>query len=207
MLLYKLEPISYHEKIILCAPFLDIPEVFEILKNNSSGLNFSLGAQNISPSESSPNTGETTVDMIKYYVSYIMIGHSERRHNLNETNEMVNQKITLSRDHGLKTVVCVSSLDELLSVKIEFPTYSDLILYEPLSAIGSNIADNPQNANLMAKEIKNEIPAVKVLYGGSVNSKNINDFISQPSIDGVGIGGASLEVSSFWDILKNVAKK
>lgn len=198
----KLKPVNYHENIILCVPFIDLPVLKETLKQLSLGLNFLLGAQNISLEEEKPETGETTAKMIKDYVFYVILGHSERRTNLNETDEMVNKKIKTCQDNGLKTIVCISNLQQLDSIVKEFPAYDNFILYEPLSAIGSGKTEDAKVSNEMARKIKKGLPSAKVLYGGSVNAENVNKFVNKEYIDGVAIGGASLNPQSFWEILE-----
>jgi len=202
-LIYRLNPIKYSQSIILCAPFIDIPILKDTIKIMPLGFNFVLGAQNISTEENMPETGETTADMIKDYVSYVLVGHSERRNKLGETKDLVNNKIKICISHGLKTIVCISSLTELEYVIKEFPSYSGLILYEPKSAIGSGKIENPKDSNEMANKIKSYLENTQVLYGGSVNSENVADIISQTNLDGIAIGGASLDPLSFWKIIKN----
>jgi len=203
----KLKPANYHENIILCVPFIDIPVLKETLKQLSQGLNFVLGAQNISLEEEKPETGETTVKMIKDYVFYIILGHSERRTNFNETEEMVNKKIKTCQDNGLKTIVCISNMQQLKSIIREFPSYKDFILYEPISAIGSGKIEDAKVSNEMAKKIKQDLKNTKVLYGGSVNAENVKNIVNKEFIDGVAVGGASLNPQSFWEILEYVGRK
>lgn len=201
----KIMDINFKEEIILCAPYIDLPLLNESLKFANGGLKFVLGAQNISPDEKKPLTGEITPDMINNLVVFTMVGHSERRQNLGETDEMVNKKIGLAQFHGIRTITCVSSLDQVKSIASQFPEYVDLILYEPISAIGSGKTENPSEANEFIKEIKKILPGAKVLYGGSVKGDNVKEIIQQEFIDGVAVGGASLVPSSFLDIIKNVA--
>jgi len=205
-LLSRLEPINYQESIILCVPFIDLPVLKDLLGKKTPELDFVLGAQNISPDQDKPTTGETTAEMVKDFISYVIIGHSERRSKLGETTEMVNQKIKICRQFGLKTIVCVSNTKELEPISKAFPSYNGLFLYEPLSAIGSGQTESPEKANIIAGEIKEKFSSAKILYGGSVNDANVKEIVSQEFIDGVAVGGASLEVSSFWRILKNVSK-
>lgn len=202
-ILHKRENLNYQGNIILCAPFLDLPILQEKLKHAPPELDFVLGAQNLATLENKPETGEVTAQMLINYVSYVLIGHSERRQQLGETTDLVNQKIKIAEDYGLKTIVCLSSTEELASVAKDFPSYEGLILYEPSGAIGSGQPENPTDCNLMAGIIKKTFPNVKVLYGGSVKEDNVKEIIKEDYIDGVGIGGASLIPSSFIEIIRN----
>lgn len=204
-ILYRLKPFEFMNNIILCAPFLDLPTLKEEIGKLQPELDFVLGAQNIALEEKTPQTGETSPAMLIDLVSFVMIGHSERRTCFNETPEMVNKKIKICVDNGLKIIVCVSNLEDTQKVADEFPDYNELILYEPLSAIGSGQIDNPAKANDMAREIKKIFKNSQVLYGGSVKGENIKLFLQEPEIDGVAIGGASLEPDSFLEILKNAS--
>lgn len=204
-ILHKKEFLNYQGKIILCAPFLDLPILREELKNAPPELDFVLGAQNLAALDDKPETGEVTAQMLSNYVSYVLLGHSERRQKLGETPDLVNQKIKIALDNGLKTVVCLSNLEELKSVAENFPNYDGLILYEPPGAIGSGQPEDPKDSNIMAGKIKNIFKKAQVLYGGSVKRENVKDIINQSNIDGVGVGGASLIPSLFLEIIKNVS--
>lgn len=203
--LYRLKPFKFTNNIILCAPFIDLPTLKEEILKLQPELDVVLGAQNIASEEEKPETGETTPAMLTDLVNFVMIGHSERRTCLNETPEMINKKIKICVENGLKIIICVSNLEEIKKVADKFPDYNELILYEPLSAIGSGKTDRPVNANDMAREIKKIFKNSQVLYGGSVKGENIKLFLQEPEIDGVAIGGASLEPDSFLEILKNAS--
>lgn len=202
--------INFKGKIILCAPFIDLPILKKSLPQIPSNLNFFLGSQNISAFEDGPYTGEISAGMLKDLVSYVLIGHSERRTYSQETNEQVNQKIKLSTKYGLKTIICVSELSQVKSIKKENPSFKDIILYEPplaISNISGGKADSPIDVNKAIEKIKSILDKSLVIYGGSVNPDNVLSFISQPSIDGVGVGAKSLEPQAFWEILENVGRK
>lgn len=209
VILYKIlrqqENLNYQGNIILCAPFLDLPILQEELKHAPPELDFTLGAQNLAALHDKPETGEVSAQMLLNYVTYVMLGHSERRQQLGETPEIVNQKIKIASDFGLKTIVCLSSEEELKSVAKDFPGYNGLILYEPPGAIGSGKPENPAESNLVAGIFKKTFPHAKILYGGSVKGENVKEIIKEEYIDGVGIGGASLIPSSFIEIIRNAS--
>lgn len=195
--------IKFKGEVILCAPFIDLPILKTSLSKIPSNLAFSLGSQNVSSFEDGPHTGEISANMLKNLVDYVMIGHSERRTNFNETYETINKKIKICQDNGLKTTVCISNLEQLESIVRKFPSYDNLILYEPISAIGSGKTENPDVSNEFAGKIKKYLKNAKVLYGGSVKGENVKNIVNKEFIDGVGVGGASLDPQSFWEILKN----
>jgi len=146
-----------------------------------------------------PYTGEVSPKQIKEFAEYVLIGHSERRQNFGETNEAINQKIEKAIFNNLKPIVCVSDtlhVESLTSDKV-------IISYEPIEAIGTGKPDDPTNSNLMAKKIKDINSVSKVIYGGSVNSDNINKYTSQENLGGVLVGGESLAAISFLNIINN----
>ncbi len=189
--------LSINLEVVVCPSFILIP----VLNSQLSTLNspFRLGAQDVSKFEEGQYTGEVSAKMLRDFVSYVIVGHSERREHFGETDEDVNLKIEQCLKYDLTPIVCVSSLEQVSTV-------SDVIFaYEPLSAIGTGKPDTPENAQDFAQEIKTEVGQnVKVLYGGSVNAKNAKSFVSQPDISGVLVGEASLDAEEFGKIIKTL---
>jgi triosephosphate isomerase len=215
--------------IVVCPSFIALAPVCDILKKARA----QVGAQNLHWEASGAYTGEVAAEMIENAgCEYVIIGHSERRQYFGETNEIVNQKIkrTLS-SCCLTPIVCVGeTLDQRekgdtkkivktqLSQGLQGLTPKQMerivIAYEPVWAIGTGVTATPQQAeevhsyirDLLKKMYNEPIAEVtSILYGGSVNPKNIQELLKQPNIDGGLIGGASLKVDSFVEMI-NIAE-
>ncbi len=167
---------------------------------------YAVGVQDLSPFESGAYTGEISAAMVKGMVSYALLGHSERRKHMGETDEMIASKVQRAREAGLRPIVCVSEVAQVQNLKRLMPDFADsgLLLYEPLFAVGSGTPDTPQNAGLTAKEIRNVLP-VPVLYGGSVTPENVRGFVETEQLSGVGVGGASLDAGKFRALIEAAA--
>ncbi|MGZ9756780.1 triose-phosphate isomerase [Mycoplasma sp. 4423] len=180
---------------------------------------FRLAAQDCSPYESGAYTGDTSASMlIDLDVSYVILGHSERRKYHFETDELVNVKAKQVISYHLKPIICVGETfeqyqagqtKEVIKKQLEV-SLKDLdlkkvvIAYEPIWAIGTGKVATPEIAQDICKYI-HEITSkdVVVQYGGSVTPSNIAELSKQPDINGFLVGGASLELKSFIDLLKN----
>lgn len=212
--------------IIICPPFIYLNE----LKNLKTG-NKKLGAQNVFLENGGHYTGEISPKMLKNLgVEYVIIGHSERRQILNETDEMINKKVLATLKAGLKIILCVGeSLKILKKGKkavenfIKSQLQKDLkgikglienltIAYEPVWAIGTGNYCQPKDAIEMIKFIKQTLMASgytlnpKILYGGSIDGKNIKNFLQYNEIDGFLVGGASLKNKEVKKIIYEVEK-
>ncbi len=175
-----------------------------------------LGSQNVSYFDSGSHTGEVSAKQLKSLgVNYVLVGHSERRSEQRETDVIINKKIEKLISENFKIVLCVGeSIDEknnnqteqkiLTELKEDLEgleiNYDNLIVaYEPIWAIGSGQVPTKHEIEEVAKTIKSYIP-VKVLYGGSVDSHNVEDIYS-PFIDGFLLGKASLKPSEVQKII------
>lgn len=213
--------------VAICPPFIYLEKIASIRRK------ISLGAQDVFWEEKGAYTSEVGPKMLRSLgVEYVIIGHSERRKWLKETDAMINKKIKLALGDGLKVILCVG---ESLSVRkkgsgaarkfIERQLAKDLvgipaaklnprnlvIAYEPIWAIGTGREDRPADAALMADVIKSFVAKKhhsrsRLLYGGSVNGKNIGDYVQYKNIDGALIGGASLRGQEFKKIINIVSK-
>lgn len=184
------------KKIIICPSFTLLPKAKELIVMNQ--LPIVVGAQNISPFDEGAYTGEENAKQIKEFADYVIIGHSERRKNFSETDEMLSKKAKEAIDNNLTPIFCVQS------DKTYIPDGVSLVAYEPIFAIGTGKPDTPADAENVAKTIKENHPNVAyVLYGGSVNPEDVNGFTKMPSVDGVLVGGASLDAEKFMQIIKN----
>ncbi len=188
------------------------------------GSSVAIGAQNMHWAESGAYTGEISPLMLKGLVSYVIIGHSERRQYFNETDEIINKKVLAALAHGLIPIVCVgetleqnkaSQTHAVISLQVQDAlnglttdqVQSLVIAYEPLWAIGTGLAATPEQACETCKTTvrgtlaqiydNNTAQNTRILYGGSTNEKNIGEIMQQFDIDGVLIGGAALKAESY----------
>lgn len=186
-------------EIIICVSFIHLPILKEKLLTPKPGAPvIKIGAQDISRFEEGPYTGEIAGNILKDLAEYVIIGHSERRKYFWETEETLKAKVKNALKFGLKPIYCISEKEMIIPEGVE------IVAYEPLFAIGTGSPDTPDNANETIAEIKKR-GQIKVLYGGSVKPDNAHIFTSQPAIDGLLIGGASLSASEFSAIIKNAA--
>ncbi|MDP2647839.1 MAG: triose-phosphate isomerase [Candidatus Yanofskybacteria bacterium] len=218
--------------LVVCPPFIFIEEVAKILTMSRLSQAVLLGAQDIFWTDQPAHTGEISGPMLaKLSVRYVIIGHSERRWQLGESDEIVNQKIKAALRNELTPIVCLGerirdeSFKSFLQNQVR-DTFTGLdkqeiskciIAYEPVWAISSNPSSRPDTPESALESIriiqdgiignwKLEIGNLpKVLYGGSVSSSNIADFISRDEIQGVLIGGASVKKDEFIKILSIAA--
>jgi triosephosphate isomerase len=133
--------------------------------------------------------------MVKELADWVLIGHSERRKYFNESDADLATKVEKAHNVGLKVIFCVP--DD----KTPVPTGVEVVAYEPVWAIGTGKTDTPENANAVVASIKQKTGATTVLYGGSVTAENVATFVSQPSIDGVLPGGASLDPQKYSNLV------
>lgn len=201
---FKLNPLLLGNKqIIVALSFILLEHANYCSSNLKLPINFA--AQDVSPFEEGAYTGEVNARQIKEFADDVIIGHSERRRYFGEDEEMINKKIVLAQKYGLTPILCVSELkqihDSIRQVGGHNSNY--IVAYEPLFAIGSSHPDTPSNADEMGKKIKDTLGEIPVLYGGSVTSKNVKSFTQTPNIDGVLVGGASLNPLEFFKIIEN----
>lgn len=201
-------PKSDNLKIVVCPTFTVLSELKKaIVVGNFSLL---LGSQDLSSFNSGAYTGEEPAVILKDLVDLAIIGHSERRKNFNETDEIIEKKIQQAIENEITPVLCVQSSETPV------PIGSSIVAYEPIWAISTGLsntpgvgrADTPEDANKVAFEIKKKYGSnLQVLYGGSVNSQNVKGFISQVDISGVLVGNASLDGDEFIKICKVVSER
>ena len=213
---------------VICAPFTVLRDLVK-----RQGENLRIGAQNMHFEENGAFTGEVAPIMLESLgVSYVIIGHSERRAMFNETDESCNKKLHAAFKHNLVPILCVGeyleqredgSWKSLIKGQIE----ADLaglseaqakelvIAYEPIWAIGTGRTATPAIADETCGFIRNVVKelyseevseAIRIQYGGSVKTSNIDELMAQPNIDGALIGGASLNAADF-KVLVNAAVK
>jgi triosephosphate isomerase len=214
-------------EIVLCVPFTALFTASKMLKNSP----VSLGAQNMNYNDFGAFTGEISADMLKELgVKYVIIGHSERRAEFNETDDAVNKKVLKALQKGLVPIVCTGEsaaqrergkTEAVIKKQVECAVKnvaSDgvekmVFAYEPLWAIGTGKSASAADANAVIKFVRETLrgqsnikaaDAVRILYGGSMNFKNAPELLAQSEIDGGLIGGASLNVEEFLKIIEEV---
>lgn len=216
-------------EILICPPFTSLSTAAEILKES----NISLGAQNVSEYDDGARTGEISTNMLKDLVSYVILGHSERRTYYQETNEIINAKVKKTLSENLAPILCVGELEEERNqgihedvvkrqLKEGLKDVSEnknliVIAYEPVWAIGTGKTCSPEDAESMCKFIREVITEIfdvdtaqkmRILYGGSVKPSNVKELISE-NIDGALVGGASLKADDMEALVnyKLISKK
>lgn len=205
-----LEIIPEDREIVLCAPATTLG----VLSKNLHGSRIRVGAQNVHWEESGAYTGEISALMLTDLgVRYVIVGHSERRQFFGETDETVNLRLKAAQRHGLTPILCVGEtkeqrdlgkteaiiLSQLAQDLMDVDQTNLIIAYEPIWAIGTGETCESKEANRVIELIRSQLknPGVCIQYGGSVKPINIDEIMAQPEIDGVLVGGASLEPESF----------
>ncbi|WP_108671576.1 triose-phosphate isomerase [Peribacillus acanthi] len=221
----KLVPSKDNMESVICAPALFLEQLVLGAQNSD----VKIGAQNMHFEESGAFTGEVSpVALADIGVKYVIIGHSERREMFNETDESVNKKVLAAFKHGLTPIVCCGETleqresgktNELVGDQIKKALQGldadqvkqTVIAYEPIWAIGTGKSSTAEDANEVCAHIRSVVTeqfsedvasAVRIQYGGSVKPSNIKEYMAQPDIDGALVGGASLEASSFLQLLE-----
>ena len=196
---------------------------------DADSIPIALGAQNVYPADSGAFTGEVSPVMLaKLNVSYVIVGHSERREILHETDAFVNEKLLAVVKHKMTPILCVGeTLDEREAGTTEAKVIGQLeadfqgvggevaaglvVAYEPIWAIGTGRTASPDDAQAVCKAIRSWLadhyePAVaaktRIQYGGSVTPANIAELMAQADIDGALVGGASLDAERFAQIAR-----
>ena len=201
-------------EIVLCAPFTSLA----LMSKNLHGSRIKLGAQNIHWEEKGAYTGEIAGAMLtEIGVSYVIVGHSERRQYFGETDETVNLRLKAAQSFGLKPILCVGEtkeqrdagetevviVNQIKKGLIEVDQNNLIIAYEPIWAIGTGDTCDSTEANrvigVIRQQLKNQ--DVSIQYGGSVKPNNIDEIMAQPEIDGALVGGASLDAINFARIV------
>ena len=212
--------------IAICPPFTALSEVSKAVIDS----NIRLGAQNMSQNGYGAHTGEIAAGMLKEFsTKYVILGHSERREYQRESDELITAKAKAAHEAGLKPIVCVGEqLEERESSNTESVVGTQVrgslagltteemlgtvIAYEPVWAIGTGKTATAEQAQEVHSFIRNLLAdlfdadtakAVRIQYGGSVKPDNARELMSQPDVDGALVGGASLDVRVFSELIKN----
>ncbi len=187
-----------NKEIILCPPLLLLPGLKSLVDTyKDSPFTIKLGSQDMSPFDAGAYTGEEPPHLLKEFAEYAIIGHSERRTHFFENDDMLTQKVNEAFHYFITPLFCIQNEDTFI------PKGVKICAYEPPSAIGTGRPDTPENANNVADTVKKSHHVEAVLYGGSVKPENVKNFTQMEHIDGVLIGGASLDPFTFIQIIKN----
>ena len=209
-----LEETPEGREVILCPPFTDL----SVLSKSLHGSLIQLGAQNVHWEEYGAYTGEISGPMLtELGVRFVIVGHSERRQFFCETDATVNLRLRTAQRFGLTPILCVGETkqqrdagetESLIALQldkglVDIDQNNLVIAYEPIWAIGTGETCEATEANRIIGLIRSQLsnPNVSIQYGGSVKPNNIDEIMAQPEIDGVLVGGASLEAESFARIV------
>ena len=212
-------------EVVVCPTFIALDRVSQAIE----GTAVKLGAQNLYPKASGAYTGEISAEMLRaVFAKYVILGHSERREYFSESDAFINEKVKFALENLLHPILCIGETLEqreaeqtLDVVKTQLLGGLDgvskealnnvVIAYEPVWAIGTGKTATPEMAQevhafirQLLTEAYDESAAqkVRVLYGGSMKPANAAELLAQEDIDGGLIGGASLEVNSFCDLIE-----
>lgn len=210
-------------EVVICPPHVYLAE---LAAENAAEAGFALGAQNVSGFAEGAHTGEVSPGMLKdYNCRFVLVGHSERRRELRESDELIADKFEAALDAGLTPVLCVGEsrkefeagrtgaviahqLKAVLTRCGRSAVRSGVIAYEPVWAIGSGHSASPETAAGAHELIRRHLAEVdaraartaRIVYGGSVDTDNIEGLLGEEEIDGVLVGGASLKAEAFLSI-------
>ncbi len=216
--------------VAVCPPFTALEACGKAIGETT----LNLGAQNMHPEPSGAYTGEVSAAMLRQlFVTYVILGHSERRESFEESDAFINKKVLAALESSLRPILCVGETIEqreageveavltrhvqegLVNVKAS-DAESVVIAYEPVWAIGTGKTATPeiaQEAHAFIREQLTEVfdaataAKIRILYGGSMKPANADELLAQPDIDGGLIGGASLEAKSFVKLVQSALSK
>jgi triosephosphate isomerase len=215
---------------IICPPYVCL----SVVRDAVAGEGIDVGAQNVHHELAGAYTGEVAAPMLEGLATWVIVGHSERRRDAGETDELIARKLSRTLSTGLRPILCVGEqlaerdagratdvvasqlAGALASIDPSVAAAGGLVIaYEPVWAIGTGRTARGSDAAEMADAIRATLvrlgwtveaaDAVPILYGGSVTSANIAEFLGEPSIDGALVGGASLKPDEMAGIVGRAA--
>ncbi|MCQ6281833.1 triose-phosphate isomerase [Bacillus sp. EB600] len=215
------------EKIdaVICSPSLYLDQLVRV----SSGTNIKIGAQNMHYEKNGAFTGEISPFALEEIgVSYVILGHSERRQMFSETDESINKKVHAAFEYNLIPIICCgetleqrecgqtynivgNQIKQALNGLSEEQVKQTVIAYEPIWAIGTGKSSTTKDANEVCAHIRsvvvsqfseNAADSIRIQYGGSVKPENVAEFMAESDIDGALVGGASLNPKNFVQLLE-----
>ena len=206
-------------ELLICPPSIHLHAVAAVL----AGSNVALGGQDCHQEQQGAHTGDISASMLRDAgASWVILGHSERRQNHAETDELIREKVVAATASGLTPIVCVGETadqrqsgqeTEVVGWQISgsLPKgFGGVVAYEPVWAIGSGQTPTEQQVGTMHAFIREELMrqfgqpgrSVRILYGGSVKPSNASSLLSIPNVDGALVGGASLSAPDFLAIAR-----
>jgi len=227
-LLNMVSPAHLQFEIVLAPPFTNMEIVHRIIDHTD----LSLGAQNVFWEDSGAYTGEISPSMlIDIGCSWVIIGHSERRQILGETDYDVKKKVLASLGVGLKVIICVGETllqrnkgmtPNVLRRQVESAledvkgdsTEGVVVAYEPIWAVGTGNNATPEEIELAHEEIRDKLIGlfgkdadnIRIIYGGSVKQENISLILKPENVNGALVGGASLDAEAFIELIEIVGE-
>lgn len=216
-------------EVLVCPPFPYLTSICD----KTSGSGVKLGAQDVYFEAPGAFTGEVSVDMLTDVgCTHVILGHSERRHVMGETDEVINKKVKVALAGGLTAVLCVGELlsereagqtESVLDTQMaggladisEADAKNVVIAYEPVWAIGTGVTASPEQAESAHEHLRKWVAGrytaafseqIQILYGGSVKPDNAEVLMGQPNVDGALVGGASLKPELFIPIIEAARK-
>ena len=224
--------LNREESLTLFKQFLKIETVNEIvvfptslniyaLSDELIHHNIKLGIQNFYPKEEGAFTGEVTLSELPENIDYCLIGHSERRTILNESNDLIEEKVRFALEKNKKIVLCVGEpnevrkpgkanefvLNQLESALKSVQTLTNIVIaYEPIWSIGTGLVPTKAEVSEMIQAIYEKFPT-QILYGGSVTEQNVSQFKDIENLNGLLVGGASLNFEKFSKIIEILNSK
>jgi triosephosphate isomerase len=214
-------------EVVVLPPFTDLRTVQTLVEGDRLALSY--GAQDVSPFDEGAYTGDVSATMLaKLGCRYVLVGHSERRQYYSEDDKLVNAKAKKAVEHGLTPIVCVGEgievredrdqvaftiahVEEALGGLTLEQIGSLVVAYEPVWAIGTGRVATPDDAQEVCGAIREWVGQwydegiaqdLRILYGGSVKSSNVQSIMAQPDVDGCLVGGASLVIEEFSAIAR-----
>ncbi len=214
-------------EVVVLPPFTDLRSVQTLVDGDRLALGY--GAQDVSAHDGGAHTGEVTAAMLAALgCGYVVVGHSERREQHAESDELVNAKARQALGHGLTPIVCVgegleirqagehvahvlAQVDGSLAGLDPGQVAAVVLAYEPVWAIGTGEVATPQDAQEVCAAVRARVAgtwgddtaaAVRILYGGSVKAANVAALMTEPDVDGALVGGASLQAEEFAGICR-----
>jgi triosephosphate isomerase (TIM) len=218
---------STKSEVVVLPPYTCLRTVQTLIEGDR--LEMGYGAQDVSPFENGPYTGDVSASMLaKLGCQYVLVGHSERRQHYGETDALVNAKAKRALAHGLTPIVCVGEgidvREEMDQVEFTIALVAEalakltleqigslVVADEPVWAIGTGKVATPDDAQEVCGSIREWIgqwydggiaQQVRILYGGSVKADNVTEIMAQPDVDGCLVGGASLDIDEFAAIAR-----
>jgi len=214
-------------EVVVIPPFTDIRSVQTVVEGDNLKIRY--GAQDVSTHQAGAYTGEVSAEMlVKLGVSYVVVGHSERREYHHESDALVGEKARVVLDAGMTPIICcgegldvrkagrqvehvLAQIDGALEGMDAEAAAKVVIAYEPIWAIGTGEVATPADAQEVCGAIRLRLAelysaelaeGVRILYGGSVKSSNVKEIMAEPDVDGGLVGGASLKAEEFAKIAR-----